>query len=460
MSEDSNKYTELVREILDKKDRQSLAYVYSYGCQQNVSDGEHLAGRLSAMGYGITYDMNEADIILLNTCAVRENAELKFFGNLGGLKALKEKNPELIIAVCGCMVQQTDIAEKIKKTYRQVDIVFGTFAFGELPRLLYTALTEHKKVCDISERARICTDESIIPVRSCSYKAGVSVMYGCDNFCSYCIVPYVRGREVSREPEAILSEMRSLAESGCKEIMLLGQNVNSYGKGLSPKINFSELLRRINEIDGDFRVRFMSPHPKDADNEFMDTVAGCGKICKSLHLPLQSGSSRILKAMNRRYTAEEYYEKVSYMRSLIPDFSLTTDIIVGFPGETREDFEQTLDMIKKVRFDNIYSFIYSKRKGTAAAAMDDPVSDEEKGLWFREMLALQREISTEYYKRFLGKTMKVLFDGESRREGFISGKSDEFVIVEAKGSPSHIGSFKNVLITETHNWAVCGEITD
>lgn len=458
MIEEKIKYTELVRELLDKKDRHSLACVYSYGCQQNVCDGERFAGLLSAMGYGITCDMNEADVILLNTCAVRENAELKFFGNLGGLKALKEKKPELIIAVCGCMVQQPAVTEKIKKTYRQVDIVCGTFASGEFPRLLYTVLTEHKRVYDISESAKITTDESMIPIRSCSYKAGVSVMYGCDNFCSYCIVPYVRGREVSREPEVILSEVRSLVGGGCKEIMLLGQNVNSYGKGLSPKINFSELLRRINEIDGDFRVRFMSPHPKDADKEFMETVAGCGKICKSLHLPLQSGSSRVLKAMNRRYTAEEYYEKAAYIRSLTPDFSLTTDIIVGFPGETREDFEQTLDMIKKVKFDNIYSFIYSRREGTAAAEMKDPVPDEEKGEWFREMLALQREISTEYYKRFLGKTMKVLFDGESRREGFISGKSDEFVIVEAAGSPSDIGSFKNVRITETHNWAVCGEI--
>lgn len=458
MSE-KEKYTELVRKIFSRESSPRLACVHSYGCQQNVSDGERIAGMLSEMGCGITNDMNEADIIVLNTCAVRENAELKVFGNIGELKHLKEKKPDLIIAVCGCMAQQEHIAEKIRKTYKQVDIVFGTFALAELPRLLYNILTERKPQCDISGR-REDVYEDIPAVRSCKYKAGVSVMYGCNNFCTYCIVPYVRGRERSRTPENIIDEITSLVNDGCKEIMLLGQNVNSYGKGLEPKIDFPELLRRINRIDGDFRVRFMSPHPKDATPDFIDAIAECGKICKSIHLPLQSGSDRILKAMNRRYTVEDYMKIVDYARKVMPDISITTDIIVGFPNETYEDFLGTLDVMKRVKFDNIYSFIYSKRKGTKAAEMEDHTSDEDKGKWFRELLALQREISDEYYKRFMGKTMKVLFDGPSRREGYITGKSDEFVIVEAKGNASDIGTFKNVKVTETHNWAVCGDITD
>ena len=279
-------------------------------------------------------------------------------------------------------------------------------------------------------------------------------MYGCNNFCSYCIVPYVRGRERSRSPENILDEIRTLAADGCREIMLLGQNVNSYNGGIS----FEELLRRIDRIDGDFRVRFMSPHPKDVTEELIDVIAGCDKICKHIHLPLQSGSDRILKQMNRRYTAEEYLKKVEYARKVMPGFSITTDIIVGFPNESEADFEQTLDILKIVKYDNIYSFIYSKRNGTKAAMIEDSVSDEEKGIRFRRMLEMQREISTEHYRRFIGKTFRVLFDGESRRDGMISGKSDEFIITEAAGDSSLFGSFRDVKITGSHNWAVDGEI--
>lgn len=452
-----SRYASLVREITSAKTVPPLACIHSYGCQQNVSDGEKIAGMLSEMGYGITNDMSEADVIILNTCAVRENAELKVFGNIGELKRLKEQKPELVIGLCGCMAQEQHVVDKIKKSYKQVDLIFGTFAFREFPSLLYTVLTERRTAVDTAEHT---TDipEDISAVRTDKVKAGVPVMYGCNNFCTYCIVPYVRGRERSRSSENILSEIKSLVNDGCKEIMLLGQNVNSYGRGLDEDIDFARLLRMINDIDGDFRVRFMSSHPKDATNDFIDAIVDCDKICKHLHLPLQSGSDSILKAMNRRYTVEKYMEIVDYARSRIPDFSLTTDIIVGFPNETREDFLGTLDVIRRVKYDNIYSFIYSKRSGTKAAAMEDHTSDEDKSKWFREMLEVQREISTEYYKRFVGRTMRVLFDGQGRREGMITGKSDEFIIVEAPGDSSMFGKFLDVEITSAYNWAVHGRI--
>ena len=392
-------YKAKVKEILTQRDSTYLCCLRSFGCQQNVSDGEKILGLLCEMGYGITEDVYSADLILYNTCAVRENAELKIYGLLGDLKHLKESRPDLIIGVCGCMAQQEQVVEKIRKTYKQVDLIFGTFAVNELPRLLYEVLTERGLKVDITEYDGGIA-EDIRPVRSCSFKAGVPIMYGCNNFCSYCIVPYVRGRERSRSPEAVLDEIRTLVGNGCKEIMLLGQNVNSYGKSFDPPIGFSELLRRINALDGDFRVRFMSPHPKDADRELIDTIIECEKICKHMHLPLQSGSDRILKEMNRRYTAEKYMETVSYARSRIPDFSFSTDIIVGFPNETREDFEDTLKILREVKYDNIFSFIYSKRTGTKAALIEDKISDKEKSERMRELLELQREISSEHFKRF------------------------------------------------------------
>ncbi|MGN0665929.1 MAG: tRNA (N6-isopentenyl adenosine(37)-C2)-methylthiotransferase MiaB [Huintestinicola sp.] len=450
-------YSAGVREIFAKREAPPLCYVHSFGCQQNVSDGERLTGQLCMMGCGVTYDIGKADIIILNTCAVRENAELKVYGNIGELKHLKEKNPELIIGICGCMAQEKQVAEKIRRSYKQVDMVFGTFAAGELPKLLYQVLTERRFVCDTEERSgEIC--ESGVSVRQVSYKAGVPIMYGCNNFCTYCIVPYVRGRERSRKPQAIIDEIKELAESGCREIMLLGQNVNSYGKGLDEKIDFPELLRRIDEVDGDFRIRFMSPHPKDATEELFRVIAESRKICRSIHLPLQSGSNRILEAMNRRYTAERYMEIVECGRKYIPDLSITTDIIVGFPNETYEDFMATLDIVRRVKYDNIYSFIYSKRTGTKAAEMADTTPEADKSKWFRELLEVQREISDENYKRFIGREFTVLFDGQSRREGFISGKSDEFIITEAMGSIELIGQVRKVKVTKSFNWAVEGKI--
>lgn len=449
-------YIEEVRKIFSEREAPPLCCVHSYGCQQNVSDGEKLLGQLSLMGCGVTDDMTAADIIILNTCAVRENAELKVYGNIGELKRLKEQKPDMIIAVGGCMGQEPKTAEKIKKSYRHVDIVFGTFAAKELPRLIYEALTQRRLIIDTAERNTECF-EDIPAVRNEKYKAGVSIMYGCNNFCSYCIVPYVRGRERSREPEKIIEEIKRLADGGCKEIMLLGQNVNSYGRGLDEKIDFPELLRRIDSIDGDFRVRFMSPHPKDATNEFFDVIAESKKICRSVHLPLQSGSDRILKEMNRRYTVQKYMDMVSYARKVMPELSISTDIIVGFPNETYDDFLQTLDVVKAVKYDNIFSFIYSKRTGTKAADIIDHTSEEDKGKWFRELLAVQREISEEHYKRFMGAEFDVLFDGTYKEE-FISGKSGEFIITLVKGSPDLIGTMRKVKVTKTHNWAVEGEL--
>ncbi len=449
-------HKEFVRELLSRRDRPSRCFLHSFGCQQNVSDGERILGLLCEMGYTVTEDITEADLIIYNTCAVREGAELKVFSLVGNLKNLKKKNPELIIGLCGCMAQQEKNVEKIRKSYPYVDIVFGTFALNELPRLLGTVLTERKTAVDINEYPA-GFPEGIRPVRKNGVSASVPVMYGCNNFCSYCIVPYVRGRERSRRPEDIIGEVKELVGSGCKEIMLLGQNVNSYGNTFDERVSFSELLRRINGIGGDFRIRFMSSHPKDATRELIDTIAGCEKICKHLHLPLQSGSDRILEAMNRKYTAEKYMEIIEYARSLIPDFSFSTDIIVGFPNETEEDFQETLNIVRRVRYDNIFSFIYSKRTGTKAAAMEDQTPEEDKKRRLQELLRVQREISSEGFRRFIGRTLTVLFDSEEK-DGTYSGKSDEFIIVKAEADASVIGKMKRVRITEAYNWALKGEI--
>lgn len=452
-------YMKKVTDINSQRESPPLCYLHSFGCAQNVIDGEKVTGILADMGYGVTNDISVADIIIYNTCAVRENAELKVFGNLGELKHLKDQNPELVIGICGCMVQQPQIVEKILKTYKQVDLIFGTFAIEELPRLLYNVLTERKVSCDISE-TNTSINEDFRTVRNGTLKAGVPIMYGCNNFCSYCIVPYVRGRERSRKPDSIIKEVKSLADEGYKEIMLLGQNVNSYGRGLDKDIDFPGLLRKINDIDGDFKIRFMSSHPKDATKELIDAIVDCEKVCKHLHLPIQSGSDRILEMMNRKYTAEKYMEIVEYARSRISDFSFSTDIIVGFPNETYEDFLMTKDIIKRVKFDNIYSFIYSKRSGTKAAEIDDKTPYEEKSKRMRELLETQREIAVEAYKRFKDRTLEVLFDSESKTDGYITGKSDEYIIVEAKADKSFIGQRKSVFVTKTMNWAVRGEIID
>ena len=429
-----------------------LAFVHSYGCQQNVSDGEKIKGMLAKVGYDFTDDTDSAQLILLNTCAVRENAEDRVFGNIGNFKKLKEQNRELVIGICGCMAQQKHVAEKIKASYRQVDLVFGTFAYNDMYSMLWEVISKHKRLFNQSEA---CTeiDESMTQLREDKVRSFLPIMYGCNNFCTYCIVPYVRGRERSRKPEAVIAEVRSLVEQGYKEITLLGQNVNSYEYG------FPALLREIDKIEGKYRIRFMSSHPKDATKELIDAIIDCEHVCTHLHLPVQAGSNRVLKAMNRRYTVEKYMEMIDYARSRVPDFSFTTDLIVGFPGETYEEFCETKEVIKRVKYDNIYSFVYSRRSGTPAAKIEDHVTDKQKGLWLRELLLEQREITSEWFGRFVGRTVEVLIEGEGRTgEGWLTGKNDENIIVEVKADKKYIGEFVRVRITKAMNWALSGEL--
>ena len=438
-------------------DRKRLAYVRSFGCQLNVSDGEKIKGMLKRIGYDFTDDERQADIIILNTCAVRESAEERVYGIIGSMKKLKEEKPSLIMGLSGCMTAQEHVVEKIRKKYPQIDFVMGTSAINTLPKLLLDCLRGVKFSADTREYDDF--SEHTEQVRESTYKASVPIMFGCNNFCTYCIVPYVRGRERSRRPEDITEEVEKLVSNGYKEIMLLGQNVNSYGKDLAENVTFPDLLRRIDRIDGDFVIRFMSSHPKDATRELIDTIFDCKKVAKHLHLPIQSGSNSVLERMNRRYTVGQYLETVEYIRSRDPDFSLTTDIIVGFPNETDEEFRETLDIIKRIRYDNIYSFIYSRRTGTKASEIVDTIPEQVKSVRMRELLTVQREVSTENYKRFIGRRMRVLVDGESKkRSGYVTGKSDEFIIVEFEGDRSLIGDFVEIEVTESMNWAVTGRI--
>lgn len=450
-------YIQKVKDIITSKDKQSMAYVQTFGCQLNFSEGEKIKGLLAQMGYGLTDIPDNADIIIFNTCAVRENAEDRVFGQIGAIKRFKRTNPNLIVGISGCMAQEKHICDKVKKSYPYVDIVFGTSAMDKFPKLLLDVLNGQKHAFDITEYGDII-DESFNQVRDSKIFASVPIMYGCNNFCTYCIVPYVRGRERSRKSKTIINEVTQLVYNGYKEIMLLGQNVNSYGNDLEDEISFPELLRSINAIEGDFIIRFMSSHPKDATPELIDTIFECDKVGKHLHLPVQCGSNSILQAMNRRYTIEKYLEIIDYARSKCEDFSFTTDIIIGFPNETDADFQSTVDLIKRVKYDNIYSFIYSKRSGTKASLIDDKVSDETKGRRMREFLAVQRDITDKSYKRFIGRTMRVLVSGESKTKGVLTGKSSEYIIVEFIGDSSLIGKFVNVKITQSRNWSVFGEL--
>ncbi|CBL17057.1 tRNA (N6-isopentenyl adenosine(37)-C2)-methylthiotransferase MiaB [Ruminococcus champanellensis] len=448
-----------VRERLAASDEQPLAMVQSFGCQLNMTDGEKLKWLLLSMGYGLTEEPEQADLILLNTCAVREHAEDRVFGHLGQLKPYKQKKPGLIIGLCGCMTAEEPVREKLKASYPYVNLVVGTGALERLPAMLLEILGGKKHSVDATVQS--APSEELSQVRSCSFKASVPIMYGCNNFCTYCIVPYVRGRERSRDPKIIERQVRELVSQGCKEIFLLGQNVNSYGKDLPDGIRFPELLRRLDAIEGEYWIRFMSSHPKDATPELIDVICNSRHVEKHLHLPVQSGSDSILHAMNRCYTVKKYLETVRYARSRVPDFALTTDIIVGFPNETDEEFSATLGLLEQVGFDNVYSFIYSPRSGTKAAQIADHTPAQVKTVRMQQLLAQQRETSTRLYRRFLGRTMQVLFEGVSRKgEPWLTGKSTEGVIVEAKGDPSRIGTFADVHIEETKNWAVLGTILD
>ena len=439
--------------------KKAFAHVETYGCQQNVNDSQRIEGMLLEMGYALTDNREEADVIIFNTCAVRENAEMRVYGNLGALKHLKKKNPSLIIAVCGCMVQQEHIAARIKAKYRHVDLVFGPHTLWKFPSLLFD-VTEHKeRVINISGEGVIAEG---IPVHyDGGAKAFVSIMYGCNNFCTYCIVPYVRGRERSRDEEDILNEIRTLSQNGVREIMLLGQNVNSYGKDRGETDGFSRLLEKVCEIDGIERIRFMSSHPKDISPTLLHTMAQNEKICNQLHLPLQSGSNRVLSEMNRNYTAEKYLETVKLARTLMPDIALTTDIIVGFPTETEEDFTKTLDILREAKYDSIFSFIYSRREGTKAAELENVATEEEINNRFQRMLDVQNALSYECNAVHEGKIEEVLVEGRSKTdEHMMTGRNYANKIVNFKGDDSLKDKFVKVKITKAQTWILYGEIIE
>ena len=426
------------------------ACVVTFGCQQNVSDSERLKGMLCNMGYTLTEVWEEADFIIFNTCAVRGHAEDRVYGNIGKVKALKRNNPLLLAAVCGCMAQQQSVADKIKKSYPYIDMVFGTQVFHRLPEFIYRRIGGSPRIFELElPNDKIVED---IPVsRDGKFKGWLPIMYGCNNFCTYCIVPYVRGRERSREPEKILQEAREMVAAGYKDITLLGQNVNSYGKGCDHGVTFAKLIRMINDIEGDFRIRFMTSHPKDCTIELLDTIRDCEKVSTHLHLPFQSGSNRILKQMNRKYTRESYLELIEAARQRVPDLNITSDIIVGFPGETYEDFKETLSLVEKVRFTSLFTFIYSPRQGTPAAVMDDPITREEKGKWFDELLRLQEKIANENIGLHIGKTYRVLCDDYGSEEGYMSGHTSGTTVIEFKGDQSLLGSFVEVEVIEYTN---------
>lgn len=436
-----------------------VAYVRTYGCQQNVADGEKIKGLLSEMGFSFADSPEDADFILFNTCAVREHAEDRVFGNVGALKNIKRRHPSTIIAVCGCMTEQERVVERFKKSYPFVNLVFGTHVIHRLPEMLYTAITDSKRVFLRGHEGEEVL-EGIPTRRDGTSRAWVTVMLGCDNFCSYCIVPYVRGREKSRHPEEVVKECRQLIEAGYKEITLLGQNVNSYGKGLEEKVNFAELLRRIDAIPGDYRIRFMTSHPKDASRELFDVMAQSQHIPHYIHLPFQSGNDRVLKEMNRRYTREQYLELIRYARRVMPDVSFTSDVIVGFPGETYEEFQDTLSLIREVEFTSLFTFIYSPREGTRAATMPDPVSHQEKTEWFGELLKVQEEIAARRSAAMVGQTYRVLVEERNEKSGLLSGRTASSVVIDFPGGEELVGQYTDVKVTAARSWMLSGELAE
>ncbi len=438
-------------------DHPPMAFVHSFGCQQNVSDTEHIKGLLAKMGFGFTDSAEEADFVLFNTCAVRETAEDRVFGNVGALKNVKRARPDMMIALCGCMMQQQSVVDKIRNSFPYVDIVFGTGALHRLPGMITDRLSKNKRVFD-RESAKTVV-EGVPVVREEGVKAWLPIMQGCDNFCSYCIVPHVRGREVSRAPEMVAAEAREILAQGFKEITLLGQNVNSYGKGLNPPCDFTTLLMRLDKIPGEYRLRFMTSHPKDCTFSLIDAIAQSDHICRHIHLPVQSGNDRVLKAMNRHYDITHYRRLIAYAKQRIPGVTFSSDIIVGFPGETREEFEDTLNLVKEVGYNALFTFIYSRRSGTSAASMPDVVTEKEKSEWFRELLKVQQDICSVQNHAMIGQTLRVLVDSVGKSgEGFVAGRSEGNVIVEAQGDRRLIGRFVDIKITEAMNWAMVGEI--
>jgi len=424
----------------------------------NEHDSEKLAGMLQNMGYVATDKIEEADLIIYNTCCVRENAELKVYGNLGQLKHLKKENPDLIIAVCGCMMQQPHVVDEIKKKYKHVDLIFGTHNLHTFPELLANCKKSDGMLIEVWNKEGEIV-ENLPAIRKFKTKAFVNIMYGCNNFCAYCIVPYTRGRERSREPALILDEIRQLVSEGTKEVTLLGQNVNSYGKTLENPIDFAELLYQINEIDGLERIRFMTSHPKDLSYRLIEAMRDCKKVCEHIHLPLQSGSTQILKKMNRHYSKEQYLELIEILKREIPDIAITTDIIVGFPGETEEDFEETLDVVQKVQFDSAFTFLYSIRKGTPAEKMKEQIPDEIKHERFNRLVEIVNEISASKNARYLNQIVEVLVEGESKNDPTkLTGRTRTHKLVNFPGDKEFIGRMVPVKITETKTFSLNGVI--
>ena len=437
---------------------QPLAYVHSFGCQQNVSDGERIQGMLAEMGFGFTDSPDSADLILFNTCAVRGHAEDRVLGNVGALKARKKAHPSCIIGLCGCMVQQEQVARKIKESYPYVNLLFGTHAIHRLPELILRLVREEKRVFERPEMDGLLAEN--VPVRrDSSFKGWLPILYGCNNFCSYCIVPYVRGRERSRRPEDVIREAKEMIAAGYKDITLLGQNVNSYGKGEAHGVDFAALLRQLNALDGDFQLRFMTSHPKDCTLDLLDAIRDCDKVCKHLHLPFQSGNDRVLKAMNRHYDRAQYLELVAAARERVPEISLTSDVIVGFPGETYEEFQDTLSLIREVKFTSLFTFIYSPREGTPAAAMPDPVSHEEKTRWMAELLQAQEEVAARRTAESVGTVYRVLCE-EAHDDGTLFGRTGGNVGITFPGDRALVGQFVNVRVTKALHWILEGELQD
>ena len=451
-----NMCREKVNQLSNELKRPLKCCVQTFGCQMNARDSEKLLGILQEIGYEPS-ESEEADIVVYNTCTVRENANLRVYGRLGQLRGLKRKNPHMIIALCGCMMQEKEVVEKIQKSYSFVDVVFGTYNIFKLAELLYNRWESGKMVIDIWDSQKQVVEE-LPTVRKFPFKSGVNIMYGCNNFCTYCIVPYVRGREKSREPRDIIREIERLAGDGVKEIMLLGQNVNSYGKTLDNPVSLAQLLKEIEKIDGIERIRYMTPHPKDFSEELLDVMSQSSKICNHIHFPLQSGSTRLLKAMNRQYTKEQYLNWVDKIREKLPDVSLTTDIIVGFPGETEEDFEDTLDVVRKAQFDSAYTFIYSKRTGTPAASMENQIPEDVVKERFNRLLETVGEVSHSISARYENTDTQVLVESlDDHEPGLVTGRMTNNMLVHFPGTADMIGKLVDVRLTECKGFYYMGK---
>ncbi len=449
-------YCDKISALWQSAGRTPLAYVETYGCQQNEADSERIRGMLQQCGYAICTEAEGADVVVMNTCAIREHAEDRVFGNLGALTHTKRRHPEQKIFLCGCMAGQTVVTDRIKKSFPHVDGVFSTHHLWQFPELLFKVLTGHKRQFYIADEAGSIA-EGLPVIRSNNLKGWVSIMYGCNNFCTYCIVPYVRGRERSRKPENILQECKELIAAGCKEITLLGQNVNSYGKDLDCGTDFADLLEQIACLEGDFLIRFMTSHPRDASHKLFDTMAKYPKIAKQLHLPFQSGSSRVLKAMNRHYDRAHYLEKVNYAKSVMPELVLTSDVIVGFPGETEEEFEETISLIEQVRYDSLFTFIFSPRPGTPAASMEDNTPKSEKNRRFDRLCAVQNSISEEIHSSYIGKTLRCLVDGMDKNH--LIARTEGGRLVRFVGPQTLIGTYQSITITTASTWSLIGDLT-